>query len=85
MDEGFQGSQIMICVICRQTKLLDGLTTVQFERGEIRLVVNDVPAWICPDCGEAYVDEDVAERLLQIADEMSAAGILDQVRDYELN
>ena len=64
----------MICLLCRQAETLDGLTTVRFERGEMRLVVNNVPARVCSSCGEAYVEEDVAMWLLREADAMSAAG-----------
>jgi YgiT-type zinc finger domain-containing protein len=72
----------MICLICRQAEIVDGLTSVKFERGEMRLVVNNVPAWICPRCGEAYVDEDIASQLLRIAQEMSATGLLDIHCEY---
>lgn len=74
----------MICLICRQAETVDGLTTVHFERGEMRLVVNSVPARVCPSCGEAYVEEQVAASLLREAEAMSAAGELDGVRDYQL-
>lgn len=72
----------MICLLCRQAETVDGLTTVHFERGEMRLVVNNVPARVCPSCGEAYVEEQVAEGLLRSADAISAAGEMDSVRDY---
>ena len=72
----------MICLICRQAELIDGLTSVNFERDEMRLVVNKVPAHVCPNCGEAYVEEDVAVRLLRDAEEMSAAGMMEDIRDY---
>jgi len=72
----------MICLICRQAKTVDGFTSVTFERGELRLVVNNVPARVCPSCGEAYVDEDVAVQLLRDADAISAAGELDTVIEY---
>ena len=73
----------MICLICRQAETVDGLTTVRFERGEMRLVVNNVPARICPSCGEAYVDEDVATQLLRDAEEMSEAGEMDDVIEFD--
>jgi YgiT-type zinc finger domain-containing protein len=73
----------MICLICRLAETVEGLTSIHFERGEIRLIVNNVPARICPSCGEAYVDEDVAVRLLQEADEISAAGEMDKVIEYD--
>jgi YgiT-type zinc finger domain-containing protein len=72
----------MICLICRQAEIVDGLTSIIFERGEVRLVVNKVPVYVCPSCGEAYVDEDVSMQLLQDAEEMSAAGETDNVMEY---
>jgi len=72
----------MSCLICRQAEIIDGLTSVHFERGEIRLVVNNVPARVCPSCGEAYVDEEVAVQLLGDAEEMSKAGKSDDVIEY---
>jgi len=72
----------MICLICRQADVVYGLTSITFERGEMRLVINNVPANICPSCGEAYVGEDVAMQLLQDAEEMSAAGAMDDVMEY---
>lgn len=72
----------MICLICRQAETVNGLTSISFERGEVRLVVNSVPARVCPGCGEAYVEEVVAVRLLREAEEMSAAGELENVIEY---
>jgi len=75
----------MICLICRQAETIDGLTLVNFERGEMRLVVNNVPARVCPSCGEAYVDEQVAAQLLREAEKMSRAGKSDDVIEYRNN
>ena len=76
----------MLCLICRQAETVDELTSVQFERGEMRLVVKHVPAQVCPSCGEAYVEEDVAAQLMRQAEAMSAAGEMDAVIEYnELN
>lgn len=72
----------MICLICRQAETVDGLTSVTFERGEMKLKVNNVPAHVCPSCGEAYVDENVAVQLLQDADEISKSGINNAIREY---
>lgn len=72
----------MICLICRQAELLDGFTSVKFERGEIHLVITHVPAQVCPRCGDAYVAEEVAVRLLQSADALLDAGMLDAQYEY---
>jgi YgiT-type zinc finger domain-containing protein len=75
----------MLCLICRQAETVDGLTSVHFERGEMRLVVNHVPARVCPSCGEAYVEEQVAVSLLREAEAMSAAGEMDAVIEFKAN
>ena len=72
----------MICLICRKAETVEGLTSVTLERDEFRLVVNDVPARVCPRCGEAYVDEEVAARLLRMAEETSQAGMTDDHYRY---
>jgi len=72
----------MNCLICRQAETVDELTSVTFERGEMRLVINNVPARVCPSCGEAYVDEGVAVRLLRDAEGMSKAGKMGDVIEY---
>ena len=82
METGVQGPKIMICLICRKSDLIGGFTAVTLSRAEMTLVMNNVPAWICPVCGEAYVEEDVAARLLYAADETSAQGIHESVREY---
>jgi YgiT-type zinc finger domain-containing protein len=75
----------MICPICRQTEIVDRRTRVIFARDEFQLVVKNVPARICPSCDEAYVGEDVVVKLLQDADKMSKAGILENVIEYKDN
>jgi hypothetical protein len=44
--------------------------------------VNNVPAKICPSCGEAYLAEEVAEQLLNDAEKISKEGILNIVHEY---
>jgi YgiT-type zinc finger domain-containing protein len=75
----------VICPICRQAEIVDRLISVAFARGEFRLAVNHVPARICPHCEEAYLGEDIVVKLLQDADEMSKAGILENVIEYNYN
>ena len=74
----------MNCLICRQAELVRGFTSVQFERGESRYMIQHVPARVCPACSEAYVDENVANVLLRMADEIFASGVLDSVTEYNI-
>jgi YgiT-type zinc finger domain-containing protein len=72
----------MKCLICKQDETQEGVTTVTLERGALTLVIKDVPARVCPNCGEAYVDETVAANLMQTAERMEAAGAQVDVRHY---
>ncbi len=65
----------MICILCKQAATNPGQTTVTLEQGDLHLVVTNVPALICPSCGEAYTDEDTATQLLALAEEMQSAGL----------
>jgi YgiT-type zinc finger domain-containing protein len=72
----------MKCVICRHGETRPGTATVTLERDRLTLVVKDVPARVCDTCGEQYVDEAAATRLLQTAEEAARAGVQVDVRAY---
>lgn len=54
----------MRCVVCRQGEVSRGETTVTLERGECVVVFRGVPAEVCRDCGEYYLDVETAASLL---------------------
>ena len=72
----------MKCVICKHGETREGTTTVTFERDGMTLVVKDVPAQVCSNCGEDYVDEQVAREILATAEHMAKSGALVDVRRY---
>lgn len=72
----------MQCVICKNGELRPGVTSVTLTRQNMTLVFKGVPARICDNCGEEYIDETTSERLLEIAEEAVKAGVQVDVRDY---
>ncbi len=72
----------MKCVICRKGDTRPGKTTVTLERDKTTLVVKGVPAEVCRNCGEAYVEERTTRRLLETAETAAAAGVQVDVREY---
>ncbi len=72
----------MKCPICRTGETERGVATVTLERGDLTLVVRGVPARVCRNCGEEYVEEAEATRLLRDADEAARIGVKVDVRDY---
>lgn len=67
----------MICLICRQAEIVEGITSIIFQRGEMCSEIRNVPAYVCPSCAEAYVEEAVAARLLQSAQKIYESGSLE--------
>ena len=60
---------MMECVFCRHGKLIPGLVTVPLQRNETTVIVREVPAEICDNCGEYYLSEKVTEHLLELAED----------------
>lgn len=70
------------CVLCRNGRLVPGTGDKALSHAGTMLVVQGVPAEVCDNCGERYFDEDVTRRLLQLACEAAAAGVVVQVCRY---
>jgi YgiT-type zinc finger domain-containing protein len=73
---------IMKCVICKAGETRPGKATVTLERNGATLVVKGVPADVCSNCGEEYLDAQTSELLLRSAEEAVSSGVRVSVRDY---
>jgi YgiT-type zinc finger domain-containing protein len=49
----------MKCAICRHGYTESGFTTVTLERKQTTLVFKQVPAEICENCGEVYLNSQI--------------------------
>ena len=72
----------MKCVVCKQGETRPGAATVTLSREQLTLVVKGVPAEVCENCGEEYVDADTTARLLHTAEEAVQSGVQVDVRRY---
>lgn len=72
----------MKCVVCRDGETKPGKATVTLERGGGILVIRGVPADICENCGEEYVQDQEAARLGALVADMAKAGVQVEIRDY---
>lgn len=72
----------MNCIVCRHGQPRPGTTTVTFHRDGQTIVVNEVPADICENCGEPFVAEDTTTQLLAIAADARNIRAQILVRDF---
>lgn len=73
----------MTCVICKNGETQPGTATVTLEREGATVVIKIVPARVCKNCEEEYVDEEITASLLKTAEEAVWAGVQVDVRTYE--
>ena len=72
----------MTCVVCKVGQTHPGTATVALERAGMTLVIKGVPAQVCSNCGEAYVEQDATRRLLREAEEAAQAGVQVLIREF---
>jgi len=58
----------MKCVICKIGEMHEGKVTVTLQRDESIIIIKNVPAEVCENCGEYYLSEQVTQTVMQIAD-----------------
>ena len=72
----------MKCVICKQGRTNNGFATVTLERGRTTVVIKEVPAEICENCGEYYISDVVTEKVQNLAEEAFQHGVEIEVLRY---
>lgn len=73
----------MKCVICKQGNTEPGFTSVTLEREGMLLVVKRVPAHICTNCGESYIESDVTRAILKLANTAHRTGVQVEICSFE--
>ena len=59
----------MKCVMCKYGETQPGKVTVTFHRDDTVVIIKEVPADVCRQCGEYYVDDAITARVLAMAEE----------------
>jgi YgiT-type zinc finger domain-containing protein len=75
-------AQTMKCVVCRSGETRPGAATLVLERGSLTLVLKHVPAEVCENCGEEYLDETAATSALASAERAAADGVTVEIREF---
>lgn len=59
----------MKCVICKTGETEPGVATVTLTRRTTAVIIKNVPAEICSNCGEYYLSEEVSRKVHAQAEE----------------
>ena len=72
----------MKCAICRNGNTENGFTTITLERKQTTLVFKQVPAAICENCGEVYLNSEINHALLKQAEQELKRGVFLEMVNY---
>ena len=78
----YKEESVMKCVICKHGTTRAGQVTVTLQRNGTTLVIKNVPAEVCGNCGEEYVAEDTTTHLLKTAEDIARVGVEVDIREY---
>ena len=57
------------CQLCKHGSTRPGMMTVNLQRVATTVIIKNVPAEICENCGEYYLDENTTKQVLSMAEE----------------
>ena len=69
----------MECVICKNGTTRKGKVTVTLERNKSIIAIKDVPAQVCQNCGEYFLDATMTAEVLRRAEQAVEKGTEVQV------
>ncbi len=72
----------MNCMTCEHGALKRGIGTFEVDHAGTKLVVKQVPALVCDNCGDEYFEGTIAAELLLQAEQAAMAGIESDIREY---
>ena len=73
----------MKCIVCKHGNTQPGKMTATLERDDTTIIVKEVPADVCDNCGEEYLSQKISAQLLKQAEEAVKAGIQVDIRKYK--
>lgn len=56
----------MICTACKTGLLQQGTTVIPYVSEKVNILVKDVPALVCDQCGAWYVEPEILESVRQV-------------------
>lgn len=62
----------MKCVICKMGETAEGRVTVVLQRDNLSVLIKNVPAQICENCGEYYLSDEITDQVLKQAQASAA-------------
>jgi len=70
------------CFMCKNGHYIQGYTTVVFTKQDCVVIIKEVPALVCNQCGEYILSADISRKVLSIATTAIAQGAEVELRKF---
>lgn len=74
----------MECALCKNVYTQKGRVTATLEKGETIILVKNVPAQVCNNCGHYYLSEEMTKLILEKGKEAYSKGAELEVMKLEV-
>jgi YgiT-type zinc finger domain-containing protein len=71
------------CAVCKNGETKPGKSVINITDEKSVFVFKNVPAKICRDCSEEYIDEEAVKLLLQTVHDSIKNGIKSGIQDWD--
>lgn len=72
----------MTCVLCKSGNYKEDFTTVVLTRDDSVVIIKQVPALVCDQCGEYILSSEITKVVLAMAEEAYSKGAEVEVRRF---
>lgn len=73
----------MTCIVCKNGSTKPGKVTVSVDKGKTVVMIREVPAEICTNCGEEYIDAETMKDLEKLVSNAQKAGLNLAIQQYK--
>jgi YgiT-type zinc finger domain-containing protein len=67
-------NKTMQCVFCKTGQTVEDKTLITLQRGAAIIIIKEVPAEVCSNCGEAYLSARTNQKVLNLAEDAVEKG-----------
>ncbi len=72
----------MKCTVCKNGIMEHGKVSVTLQRDNTIVIIKDVPADVCGNCGEYTLSKEVTKKVIAQADEAAASNAEVEILQY---
>ena len=65
----------MKCTLCKNGETSNGKVTVTLSRDNSTIVIKEVPAEVCNNCGDYFLSSEISKAVLTLAEDAVKKGI----------